>query len=114
MQIIPSPRRVMPGNGVLRLGREITVSCSDTALAAVTGRFCSGLERRTGIRARVTPRGVKLLMSPVAHCYLDVPYAEQSADPAQARRRERVGLRNYRPLTLQESFSWEPVAALGA
>ncbi len=40
---------------MLRLGQEITVSCSDTTLAAVTGRFCSDLERRTGIRARITP-----------------------------------------------------------
>jgi hexosaminidase len=63
---------------------------------------------------RALRHGVKVIMSPVAHCYLDVPYAEQSADPAQAHRRERVGLRNYRPLTLRESFSWEPVAALGA
>lgn len=63
---------------------------------------------------RALRHGVKVLMSPVAHCYLDVPYAEESADPAQAHRRERVGLRSYRPLTLQESFSWEPVAALGA
>src|SRR5205807_2477871 len=52
-------------------------------------------------------------MSPSAHCYLDVPYAEESADPEQASRRGRVGLRNYRPLTLAESFAWEPVAALG-
>jgi len=63
---------------------------------------------------RALRHGVKVLMSPVAHCYLDVPYAEPSADPAQTHRRERVGLRNYRPLTLRESFAWEPVAALGA
>jgi hexosaminidase len=59
-------------------------------------------------------RQVPVIMSPSANCYLDVPYAEQSADPAQAARRDRVGLRNYRRLTLAESFGWEPVAALGA
>jgi hexosaminidase len=58
-------------------------------------------------------RHVPVIMSPCANCYLDVPYAEESADPAQAERRARVGLRNYRPLTLAESFAWEPVAALG-
>jgi hexosaminidase len=57
---------------------------------------------------------VPVIMSPSANCYLDVPYAEESADPAQEARRERVGLRNYRRLTLVESFGWEPVAALGA
>jgi hexosaminidase len=59
-------------------------------------------------------RQIPVIMSPSAHCYLDVPYADESADPAQAARRSRVGLRNYRPLTLPESFGWEPVAELGA
>lgn len=59
-------------------------------------------------------RQVPVIMSPSANCYLDVPYAEESAEPAQAERRERVGLRNYRPLTLRESFDWDPVTALGA
>jgi hexosaminidase len=59
-------------------------------------------------------RQVPVIMSPSANCYLDVPYAEESADPAQAARRGRVGLRHYPALTLAESFGWEPVAALGA
>jgi hexosaminidase len=64
--------------------------------------------------AQALRHGLPVIMSPCANCYLDVPYAEESADPAQAARRDRVGLRNYRPLTLAESFGWEPVAALGA
>jgi hexosaminidase len=59
-------------------------------------------------------RQIPVIMSPSANCYLDVPYAEESVDAAQAARRERVGLRLYRPLTLSESFDWDPVAALGA
>ena len=58
-------------------------------------------------------RQVPVIMSSSANCFLDVPYAEESAAPAQASRRERVGLGDYRPLTLRESFGWEPVAALG-
>jgi hexosaminidase len=42
-----------------------------------------------------------------------VPYAEPSVDPAQAERQGRVGLRLYSPMTVVESFDWEPADALG-
>ena len=57
---------------------------------------------------------VPVIVSPQSHCYLDVPYAEPSADPAQAERYGRVGLRIYAPMTVAQSFDWEPAEALGA
>jgi hexosaminidase len=54
-----------------------------------------------------------VIVSPLSHCYLDVPYAEPSADPAQADRQARLGLRVYAPRTVAESFGWEPAEALG-
>src|SRR5215475_9616976 len=56
---------------------------------------------------------VSVIVSPLSHCYLDVPYAEPSADPGQAQRQSRVGLRLYSPKTVAESFDWEPTEALG-
>jgi hexosaminidase len=56
---------------------------------------------------------VPVIVSPLNHCYLDVPYAESSADPGQAQRQNRVGLRLYSPKTVAESFDWEPTEALG-
>jgi hexosaminidase len=56
---------------------------------------------------------VPVIVSPLSHCYLDVPYAEQSADPAQTDRRDRLGLRFYSPKSVAESFDWEPAEALG-
>lgn len=56
---------------------------------------------------------VPVIVSPLSHCYLDVPYAEPSGDPAQADRQGRVGLRLYAPQTVAESFDWEPAEALG-
>jgi hexosaminidase len=56
---------------------------------------------------------VPVIVSPARHCYLDVPYAEPSADPAQAARQARVGLPLYQPITLAESFDWEPAGTLG-
>ncbi len=56
---------------------------------------------------------VPVIASPLSHCYLDVPYAEPPADPAQADRQGRVGLRLYAPQTVTESFDWEPAEALG-
>jgi hexosaminidase len=56
---------------------------------------------------------VPVIVSPQSHCYLDVPYAEPPADPAQAERYARVGLRLYAPMTVAQSFGWEPAEALG-
>jgi hexosaminidase len=56
---------------------------------------------------------VPVIVSPLPHCYLDVPYAEPSADPSQADRQGRAGLRLYAPKTVAESFGWEPAEALG-
>jgi hexosaminidase len=57
---------------------------------------------------------VPVIVSPLSHCYLDVPYAEPSADPGQAQRQGRIGLRLYSPKTVAESFDWEPTEALGS
>jgi hexosaminidase len=56
---------------------------------------------------------IPVIVSPLSHCYLDVPYAEPPDDPAQAERQGRVGLRFYSPKTVDESFDWEPAEALG-
>jgi hexosaminidase len=56
---------------------------------------------------------VPVIVSPQSHCYLDVPYAEPSADPAQADRSGRAGSRIYSPMTVAQSFDWEPAQALG-
>src|SRR5262245_22785244 len=56
---------------------------------------------------------VPIIVSPLSHCYLDVPYAEPSADPGQAERQGRVGQQLYSPRTAAESFDWEPTESLG-
>ncbi len=63
--------------------------------------------------ATVIAANVPVIVSPQSHCYLDVPYAEPSADPEQADRQRRVGLRLYAPMTVAQSFDWEPANALG-
>jgi hexosaminidase len=67
---------------------------------------------RRDVETAITAK-VPVIVSPQSHCYLDVPYAEPSADPAQADRQGRVGLRLYRPMTVAESFDWDPSGALG-
>jgi hexosaminidase len=61
----------------------------------------------------VVAASVPVIVSPLSHCYLDVPYAEPSADPLQAERQGRLGLRLYSPKTVAGSFHWEPAEALG-
>ena len=70
-----------------------------------------GLSRRDLETAAAA--SVPVIASPLSHCYLDVPYAEPSADAGQADRQARLGLRLYSPQTVAESFGWEPGEALG-
>lgn len=57
-------------------------------------------------------RGARILLSPASHLYLDRPYAEASVDPEQRELRVRLGLQVYPRATVEEAFSWDPVAAL--
>ena len=52
--------------------------------------------------------GAHVILSPASHCYLDVPYADPVAEPAQANRHGRLGMRFYPPKTVEESFAWAP------
>ena len=66
----------------------------------------------------VAAASVPVIVSPLAHCYLDVPYAEPpadtgQADTGQADRYGRLGLRVYAPKTVADSFGWEPADTLG-
>src|SRR5690349_6244500 len=62
----------------------------------------------------VVAASVPVIVSPLPFCYLDVPYAEPPADPAQADRQSRLGLRVYAPKPVDASFGWEPGEALGS
>jgi hexosaminidase len=66
----------------------------------------------------IAAASVPVIVSPLAHCYLDVPYAEPPAgavlaDTGQADRHSRLGLRVYAPKTVADSFGWEPADTLG-
>ena len=76
-----------------QLDADLALSCRDLETAAAAS--------------------VPVIVSPLSHCYLDVPYAEAPADPAQGDRQGRVGLRLYAPATVAESFAWEPADVLG-
>jgi hexosaminidase len=56
---------------------------------------------------------VPVIVSPLSRCYFDVPCAEPSVDPAQAERQGRVGLRLYSPMTVEQSFAWQPADVVG-
>lgn len=56
---------------------------------------------------------VPIIISPVSHTYLDVPYAESSIDPTQEEKRKRIGMKSYPAKTVEKSFDWDPAMALG-
>jgi hexosaminidase len=72
------------------------------------------LGRSLGDVERAVAASTPVIASPLSHCYFDVPYQEESADPLQAVRRDRVGLRVYPPATIAEAFDWDPAETLGA
>jgi hexosaminidase len=80
---------------------------------AVRAQMDAGLTRSRRDVETAVAASVPVIVSPLRRCYLDVPYAEPPADPAQAERQGRVGLRLYSPMTVAESFDWEPADALG-
>lgn len=53
------------------------------------------------------------IVSPLHHCFLDVPYAERSVVASQESLRRRLGERRYTPRTVAEAFDWEPLQSLG-
>ena len=81
--------------------------CVDPASLRTTGLHSRGTSARgisTSLRDVETAvaASVPVIVSPLSHCYLDVPYAEPSADPRQAERRGRVGERVYSSKTIAE------------
>ena len=81
--------------------------CVDPASLRTTGLHSRGTSARgisTSLRdvGTAVAASVPVIVSPLSHCYLDVPYAEPSADPRQAERRGRVGERVYSSKTIAE------------
>ena len=80
---------------------------------AVTARVRANYERAHADIELALARDEPVIVSPQAHCYFDIPYAEEPADPGQQERRDHVGLRHYARRTLAATFDWDPVAVLG-
>jgi hexosaminidase len=63
---------------------------------------------------RAAEKGAKIVLSPTRYTYLDVPYSEASADPAQEADRARLGISVYPRTTVQEALDWNPETLLAA
>jgi hexosaminidase len=81
--------------------------------AALRARLDADMARSRQDVETAIAASAAVIVSPLSHCYLDVPYADPPADPAQADRQARAGLRVYPPRTVADSFDWEPAHALG-
>ena len=100
-------------------GIDLPASASPQVRAQVEAEVA--LARRDA--ETVAAASVPVIVSPLAHCYLDVPYAEPpadtvlantgQADTGQADRHARLGLRVYAPKSVADSFGWEPADTLG-
>jgi hexosaminidase len=79
----------------------------------VTARVRANYRRGRADIERALTHGMPVIVSPQAHCYFDVPYAEAAADPGHRERRDQVGLRYYARRTLEATFDWDPVTTVG-
>ena len=79
----------------------------------VTARVRANYRRGHDDIEQALAHGVPVIVSPQAHCYFDIPYAEAAADPGQRERRDQVGLRYYARRTLEATFDWDPATAVG-
>jgi hexosaminidase len=50
----------------------------------------------------------RIIVSPARSAYLDFPYKETGADPAQEADRQRLGLSFYPRTSIEESWNWNP------
>jgi hexosaminidase len=66
-----------------------------------------------GDAERADAKGVSVVLSPSSVAYLDTPYAE-AGDPEQESDRQRLGLRAYQPLNVEESTRWDPATVIDA
>ncbi len=57
--------------------------------------------------------GVPMVVMPHHFTYLDVQYAEPSADPGQAADRVRLGMPHYPARSVATMLDWDPIAHLG-
>ena len=85
----------------------------DTAPPQVRAQVAAELALARQDVDAVVAASVPAIVSPLPFCYLDVPYAEPSADPAQAETQNRLGLRVYAPRSTDAAFGWDPGQALG-
>ncbi len=69
--------------------------------------------KAAGDLVKAMAASARILVSPAGYAYLDVPYAESSVDRNQEELRLRVGMPSYPRKTIEESFDWDPAAALG-
>ncbi|WP_257210362.1 family 20 glycosylhydrolase [Actinomyces ruminis] len=65
------------------------------------------LKSRTDVQ-RAARQGVRVILSPTSHCYLDQPHGDASLNAAQEERRSTLGLPHYRPVTLEAFADWDP------
>jgi N-acetyl-beta-hexosaminidase len=57
---------------------------------------------------RAVAKDMKIVLSPAGYVYLDYPYAEESADPTQAKDAARLGLQIYPKITIKDRLNWDP------
>ncbi|MBE3000873.1 family 20 glycosylhydrolase [Nocardiopsis sp. HNM0947] len=75
---------------------------------AVVDRAAESFRISPGDAPAAVRAGVPVLVAPNSRLYLDRSYADACADPAQENDRERLGLPAYEPITVADTFAWDP------
>jgi hexosaminidase len=92
------------GDGGDRAAALAALGISPEVLPVLAAKFAAA----SGDVARAVGKGASVLLSPTKYTYLDVPYAEPSADPEQEEARKRVGMPMYPTASVRDVLAWDP------
>jgi hexosaminidase len=97
-----------PGPGADHEAALAAMGISPEVLEVLIAKFAQASEDV----ARAVGKGARVLLSPTRYTYLDVPYAEPSAEPEQEQARQRVGLAMYPRVSVRDFLDWDPESLL--
>jgi hexosaminidase len=109
-----SVRAIADPGHVIQYWMHVPSPTANRAAAHLAPELSDDARKTRSDVARAVKGGTPILLSPQTHTYFDGPYSEPSADRAQERTREHLGLRARTPRTVAESFDWEPSRLLDA
>ncbi|WP_052206950.1 family 20 glycosylhydrolase [Sinomonas humi] len=81
---------------------------------AIQQELTANFRKAAGDGRRIADKGVRVIMSPTGHAYLDRPHQDVSLDDEQNAKKSGLGLAYYPPTPLAAYLEWDPATVTPA